>query len=122
VLLVTGGTAGIATTTLLARHDIGLFPVAGAGLGMMVGGGAGALVAAALEPDTLRQTEASGWVVLSSLAVGAVVGGVGGAWLPADLDPLRAGTLRLQPPTLAILPAGGVRPTPTTMAMLSGTF
>jgi len=125
VLLVTGAMAGAATTTLLARADVGLFPVAGATAGALVLGGAGAGLMAAIEPGIAvgrPQTEATGWVVLSSIALGAALGGAAGLLVPADLDPFRTGTLRLQPPTLALLPGAGLRPTPTTVAMIGGSF
>ena len=75
VTLATGGIAGVATTTLLGRSDIGLFPVAGATLGGLVTGAGGALLMSVVEPGPsagLPQSEATGWVVLSSVAVGAV--------------------------------------------------
>jgi hypothetical protein len=124
-MLVTGSVAGIATTTLLARADIGLFPAAGATVGSLVVGGAGAFLMSLIEQGLVAgrpQTEATGWVVLSSITVGAALGGAAGMLVPADLDPLRAGTLRLQPPTMAILPGAGIRPTPTAMAMIGGSF
>jgi hypothetical protein len=123
--LVTGGIAGAATTTLLARSDIGLFPVAGATLCGLVLGGGGALVMAAVEPGLAAgrpQSEATGWVVLSSIALGAALGGAAGMFAPADVDPFRAGTLRLQPPTVAFVPGQGVRPDATPVAVLSGSF
>jgi hypothetical protein len=125
VLLFTGSVAGAATTTLLARADVGLFPVAGAALGGMVLGGVASLAAAFVERDviaTVGPSEAIGWVVLSAIAAGAGAGGAVGWALPADLDPLRAGTLKLHPPTLAVLPGQGVRPEATTMAMVGGVF
>jgi hypothetical protein len=125
VMLVTGSVAGAATTTLLARADVGLFPVAGATLLGMAGGGVAAFGMAFVDGAVdvfAPQTEATGWVVLSAIAAGAALGGALGWAIPADLDPLRAGTLKLQPPTLALLPGWGVRPEPTAMAALSGVF
>jgi hypothetical protein len=125
VMLVTGAVAGAATTTLLARADVGLFPIAGATLLGMAGGGVAAFGMAFVDGAVdvfAPQTEATGWVVLSAIAAGAALGGALGWAIPADLDPLRAGTLKLQPPTLALLPGWGVRPEPTAMAALSGVF
>jgi hypothetical protein len=123
VMLLTGSVAGAATTTLLARADVGLFPVAGATLGGMAAGAGGALLMTFVEAPSLGPTtEAAGWVVLSAMVAGAALGGAAGWSLPVDLDPLRAGTLKLQPPTLALLPGQGVRPEPTAVAMLSGEF
>lgn len=117
VMLVTAGVAGGAATTLLARQDIGLFPVAGAGLGSMVGGGLAALLSTSFE-----ESEATGWTILSGFAVGTAVGGVVGQLLPKDLDPLLAGTLRLNPPSLGLAPAAGARRDATPMAMITGRF
>ncbi|MDP2345363.1 MAG: PEGA domain-containing protein [Deltaproteobacteria bacterium] len=120
VLLVTGGVAGGATTALLAKQDIGLFPVAGAGLGALLVGGGSAVLMAGLEGA--GPTEATGWVILSGFAVGTALGGMGGWALPHDIDPLLAGTLRLNPPTLGLLPPAGTRTEATPLAMISGSF
>jgi hypothetical protein len=120
VMLVTGGVAGGATTALLAQQDIGLFPVASAGLGgLLVGGGAAILMAGV---EGASPSEATGWVILSGFAVGTALGGAAGWALPRDVDPLLAGTLKLNPPTLGLLPAGGARSEATPVAMISGSF
>ncbi len=121
VMLATGGVAGGATTVLLASQDIGLFPTAGAGVGGLVGGGAAALTMALVESNGTT-TEKTGWVIVSGFATGAALGGIGGWLLPRERDPLLAGTLKLDPPVLGLLPAGGLRRDPTPVAMISGTF
>lgn len=122
VMLLSGSVAGAATTALLAEQDIGLFPVAGAAAGSALGGGVGALVASAIEPAAQDATEASGWIVVSGLAAGAALGGVVGWLAPTEFDPLLESTLRLNPPTVAVLPGAGIRPEAVTTVMVSGTF
>ncbi len=120
VMLVTGGVAGGAATALLSRQDIGLFPVALSGLGGLALGGGSALLMYGVEGTSA--TEATGWVILSGFAVGTALGGAAGWALPRELDPLLAGTLKLNPPTLALLPPGGPRREATPIAMISGSF
>ena len=119
-MLLTGSVAGAATTVLLGQQDIGLFPVAGAAAGMMVLGGTAGIVGYNL--DAGQGGETTGWLILTGVASGAAIGGILGWAAPRDLDPLLAGTLKLDPPSLAMLPGVGVRPQPVTMAMVSGTF
>jgi hypothetical protein len=122
VTLLAGSVTGMATTALLHGQDVGLFPVAGATLGAGLGGGTAAAVASALEPDFSAITERSGWLVLSGVAAGAAVGGVLGWMAPPEHDPFLEGTLKLNPPSIGVLPGAGVRPTPTTALVLSGVF
>ena len=119
-LLLTGSVAGAATTVLLNEQNIGLFPVAGAAAGMMLVGGGAGVVGSSL--DGVTPTETTGWLIVSGIAAGAAAGGIIGWMAPRDHDPLLAGTLKLDPPSLAVLPGLGIRPTPVTMAMVSGTF
>jgi hypothetical protein len=123
-ILLTSGVAGGATTVLLGDADIGLFPTAGATLGGLVVGGVGAVVASAVEGNDGSFSERGGWIVLSSVALGSALGGVGGALLPRDADPLLAGTLRLNPPSLALLqpviPSTSTAPVP--VAVVTGSF
>jgi hypothetical protein len=44
------------------------------------------------------------------------------AQLPGDLDPLLSGRLKLNAPSLAVLPALGGNTQPAAVAMLSGAF
>jgi len=122
VMLLAGSVTGAATTALLHGQDVGLFPVAGATLGAGLGAGTAAIVATAVEPDTVVSTERSGWLVLSGVAAGAAVGGVLGWMAPTEHDPFLEGTLKLNPPTIGVLPGSGVRPEPTTALVLSGVF
>ena len=120
-MLLTGGIAGAATTVLLNEQDIGLFPVAGAAAGMMLVGGTAGFIGYKID-DGRAGSEATGWLIVSGIAAGAGLGGMIGWAMPRDLDPLLAGTLRLDPPTLGMLPGVGVRPQPVAVAMLSGSF
>jgi hypothetical protein len=122
VMLLSGSVAGAATTAMLAEQDIGLFPVAGAAAGSALGGGVAAIVASSVEPSAADATENSGWLILSGMAAGAALGGVGGWLLPTEYDPLLESTLKLNPPTVAVLPGAGVRPEAVAAVMLTGTF
>ena len=115
--LLLGGVAGGATTVLLAEQDIGLFPVAGAAAGMFVFGGVGGFVGA-----SGTNKEAGGWLVVSGLVGGAALGGILGWMAPRDIDPLLDSTLKLDPPSLAILPGNGIRAEPVAIAMVGGSF
>ena len=120
VMFLTGGLAGAGTTLALSSLDIGLFPLAGAAMGTMLGGGGGAAVMAFVEPTAF--TEASGWLVISGLAGGATAGAVVGLLMPRDVDPLLQGGLKLNPPQLALLPRLGARADAAPVAVLSGSF
>ena len=119
-MLLVGSATGAATTMLLAQEDVGLFPAAGAGIGMLMGGGAGGVIGIIADPEAL--TESSGWIVVGGMATGAAMGAALGLVAPSEWDPLRAGTLKLQPPGLVVLPANGIRPEAVTMATIGGTF
>ena len=41
---------------------------------------------------------------------------------PRDIDPLLDSTLKLDPPSLAILPGNGIRAEPVAIAMVGGSF
>jgi hypothetical protein len=121
-MLFAGGVAGAGTTLLLAEQDVGLFPVAGASAGALVGGGVGGLVAWAIEPDGGTATEATGWIVLLSMAAGAGLGGAVGWAVPSEGDPFLKSTLKLDPPSLAVLaPAAGLTE-PAHVVAISGRF
>jgi hypothetical protein len=123
VMLLTGSVAGTATTALLHRQQVGLFPLAGASVGAGLLGGSAALLATAIEPaDRGPVTERTGWLVVSGTAAGAALGGALGWLLPQDNDPFLDGTLKLNPPTLAVIPGAGVRPEAATAVMVSGVF
>lgn len=122
VMLLTGSVTGAATTALLHGQDVGLFPVAGATLGAGLVGGTAAVVATAIEPQAGVATERSGWLVVSGVAAGAALGGILGWLAPTEHDPFLEGTLKLNPPTLGVIPGAGVRPEPATALMLSGVF
>jgi hypothetical protein len=120
-LLLAGSAAGASTTLLLGRHDIGLFPVVGAATGFGLGAGVGGIVASAVTGSSVGD-EQTGWLLVSSMVAGAAVGGVLAARLPAELDPLLSGTLKLNAPSLALLPALGGNTQPAAVAMVSGAF
>jgi hypothetical protein len=119
-LLFAGSVAGAGTTLLLGQQDIGLFPVVGAAAGFGVGAGAGIVVASSAAGSGF--TDQSGWIVVAGMLAGAAGGGVLAAQLPGDLDPLLSGRLKLNAPSLAVLPALGGNTQPAAVAMLSGAF
>ena len=53
---------------------------------------------------------------------GAALGGILGWMAPRDIDPLLDSTLKLDPPSLAILPGNGIRAEPVAIAMVGGSF
>lgn len=122
VMLLAGSVTGAATTALLHEQDIGLFPVVGATIGAGVVGGTAALAATWIESDPGLATERSGWLVVTGTAAGAALGGVVGWLLPPEQDPFLEGTLRLNPPTIGVIPGAGVRPEAVTALVVSGTF
>jgi len=121
-MLLSGSVAGAGTTLLLAEQDIGLFPIAGASGGALLGAGLGGLVAWGAEPDAASATEATGWIVLLSAAAGAGAGGAVGMLLPRDADPFLESTLKLDPPTVTVIPGAGANTQPTTALALTGRF
>jgi hypothetical protein len=123
--LLSAGIGGLATTMLLARVDLGLFPVVGAFVGGSALGGVAALGAIALDPGVLSGrplTAATGWLVLSAMAGGSALGAAAGAWAPRGLDPFVANTLRLSPPTVGVLPRVGGPTSEAPFASIAGSF
>jgi hypothetical protein len=118
--LLVGALAGTATTLATSSLDIGLFPIAGALGGSLVGAGVAAVPFFFVEGS--RPTEASGWGVLAGTVGGAALGGGLALLLPSNMDPFLRGTLLLHPPVIAAIPdvvhPGQVLP----VAMVSGTF
>lgn len=99
--LLAGSVAGAAGTVATADLDIGLFPLAGAAAGTLLGAGVGAGTAYALDPD--GTTEATGWGITASTLAGTALGAVGGMLLPRHIDPLLRPELELFPPVFGSL-------------------
>jgi hypothetical protein len=96
--LLVGSVAGAASTIAAADLDIGLFPLAGAATGGLLGAGASAAVFYGVEPNGF--TEATGWGIASATLAGTALGAVGGMLLPRDIDPLLKPELQLFPPLI----------------------
>jgi hypothetical protein len=116
--LFAGSVAGAAGTLATADIDVGLFPLAGATAGTLVGAGLGAGVFAAIEP--VSSTETTGWGIAGTTLAGTALGAIGGMLLPRDQDPLLKKELQLYPPTLGALLDSSGQAVPA--AVIAGTF
>ncbi|MBI1947245.1 MAG: HEAT repeat domain-containing protein [Deltaproteobacteria bacterium] len=116
--LLCGSATGVATTIALRDVDVGLFPLAGAALGSLGGGGAMGGLTALVQGGT--QPEAIGWSVLAGTAAGAAAGAAAGLALPRSWDPLVASDLAITPPVVTLLPTPRGEAVPG--VMLAGTF
>lgn len=122
-----GGTTGVLTTVLAAPYEFGLLPIAGAtvgGIGMATAAGVvvGMAETAQLFGADRPYTAGSGWAVAGGYVVGATTGAALAMLIPKDLDPFLAGSLRLRPPTLAVLPDPVSPQTTVTLASIGGSF
>lgn len=116
--LLAGSVAGAAGTLATADLDIGLFPLAGAAAGTLLGAGVGAGAFYALEPNGF--TEATGWGIAGTTLAGTALGAVGGLLLPRDIDPLLQPELKLFPPVLGAMRTTTGQPVPA--LLLAGAF
>jgi hypothetical protein len=118
---MTGGFAATAATLATRDVDLGLFPLAGGTVGLVLGAGLGGGAAFVLERE---YTETSGWLVLSGAIAGAASGVLGGLLLPRALDPFLSPDVRpdveITPPSWVALDDshGGV----TNAMVVSGSF
>ncbi len=125
--LLFGGAAGAVTTILASPYPFGLLPIAGAtvgGLTLATSTGVllGIVETAQLFGSDPAFTPGIGWAVAGAYVVGASTGAALAMLVPDDLDPFLAGSLRLNPPTLAVLPDVTDPRRTLTLASLGGVF
>lgn len=126
--MLAGGGLGALTTLVAAPAEIGLLPCIGATIGgatfaAVAGVLVGGVESFQLGLDAARPfTEGSGWAIAAGYATGAVVGGLSAALLPAEWDPLLAGSLSLTPPSFGAVPSLKDPRSPIPVAVLGGSF
>lgn len=109
VSLLGGSTAAMLGTLAFADTEVGLFPVAGALAGTLIGSGAGAMASIGPSASVLGN-EAAGWTVAGATVAGAAAGVIVGLALPRRLDPLIGA--RLPPASARLTAVEGHRGTP----------